>query len=187
MGLTCFDLMSRFVFSPTAVDGLFIVDIKPHADERGYFARSFCSEDFKNAGLCGDFLQANLSFNHAAGTLRGMHWQYAPHSEVKVVRCTRGSIFDVAIDLRRSSPTYLQWAGVELSAINGRSLYIPEGCAHGYLTLEPGAEVHYLVSSFYAPTSDRGARWDDPAFNIAWPHKPLVISARDQEHPWWQA
>lgn len=179
--------MSRFVFTPTAVDGVFTVDIKRHADERGWFARGFCSEDFKSAGLSGSFLQANLSFNHAAGTLRGMHWQDAPHSEVKVVRCTRGAIYDVALDLRRSSPTYLQWTGVELSADNARSLYIPEGCAHGYLTLAPGAEVHYLVSAFYAPTHDRGARWDDPAFNIAWPEKPQVISARDQEHPLWQA
>lgn len=177
---------SRFDFTSTDVQGVFIVDIKPRADERGYFARGFCSQDFQNAGLCGSFLQANLSFNHAAGTLRGMHWQDAPHSEVKVVRCTRGAIFDVALDLRRSSPTYLRWTGVELSADNGRSLYIPEGCAHGYLTLTPGAEVHYLVSVPYAPAHDRGARWDDPAFGIVWPQPPAIISKRDEEHPLWQ-
>ena len=177
---------SRFTFTSTEVEGVFIVDIKPRSDERGYFARSFCSQDFQNAGLCGSFIQANLSFNHAAGTLRGMHWQDAPHSEVKVVRCTRGAIFDVAVDLRPASPTYLRWTGVELSADNARSLYIPEGCAHGYLTLVPGAEVHYLVSALYAPSHDRGARWNDPAFGIAWPEKPQVISARDEEHPLWQ-
>ncbi|MFZ2279688.1 MAG: dTDP-4-dehydrorhamnose 3,5-epimerase [Prosthecobacter sp.] len=174
-------------FSPTKIQGCFIVDIEPRTDDRGFFARSFCRREFAEQDLCTEFVQANISFNHEAGTLRGMHWQDAPHAEVKVVRCTRGIVFDVALDLRRESPTYLQWTGVELSAENARSLYIPQGCAHGYLTLTPDAEMHYLVSAFYAPTHDRGARWDDPAFGIQWPNTPRrILSARDESHPPWQ-
>jgi dTDP-4-dehydrorhamnose 3,5-epimerase len=173
--------------TPTNIQGCFIVDIEPRADERGFFARSFCQHEFAAHGLHTQFVQANISQNHEAGTLRGMHWQDAPHAEVKVVRCTRGGIFDVALDLRRESPTYLQWAGVELHAENARALYVPQGCAHGYLTLTRDAEVHYLVSAFYAPTHDRGVRWDDPAFGIKWPHTPQrIISARDEAHPLWQ-
>ncbi len=180
-------MASRFDLTPTSVDGVHIVALKPIRDDRGHFARSFCSRDFAEAGLCGQFVQGNMSYNHEASTLRGMHWQDAPHGEVKVVRCTRGVIFDVAVDLRSDSPTYLKWTGVELSADNAHALYIPEGCAHGYLTLTPGAEVHYLVSTFYAPTHERGARWDDPAFGILWPESPRIISPRDQEHALWTA
>ena len=174
-------------FSPTNIQGSFIVDIEPRTDDRGFFARSFCQHEFEAQGLFTEFVQSNISFNHEAGTLRGMHWQDAPHAEVKVVRCTRGLVFDVALDLRRESPTYLQWTGVELSGENARALYVPQGCAHGYLTLTPDAEVQYLVSTFYAPTHDRGARWDDPAFGIEWPSTPQrIISARDKAHPLWQ-
>ncbi|MDB6003601.1 MAG: rfbC [Prosthecobacter sp.] len=174
-------------FIPTNIQGSFIVDIEPSVDERGFFARSFCQREFEAQSLCTQFLQANISLNLEAGTLRGMHWQDQPHSEVKVVRCTRGMVYDVTLDLRRESPTYLQWTGVELSGENMRALYVPQGCAHGYLTLTPGAELHYLVSTFYAPTHDRGARWDDPAFGIQWPHTPQrIISARDEAHPPWQ-
>ena len=177
----------RMKFTPTNVDGVVIVDIEPRSDERGFFARSFCQREFEAQGLHTQFLQANMSFNHEQGTLRGMHWQEVPHSEVKVVRCTRGAIFDVALDLRRDSPSYLKWTGVELGAQNARALYIPEGCAHGYLTLTPAAEIHYLVSTFYAPAHERGARWDDRAFGIQWPHTPQrIISARDATHPLWQ-
>jgi dTDP-4-dehydrorhamnose 3,5-epimerase len=174
-------------FHPTKVEGVFEIELEHQHDERGYFARTFCQREFSAQGLHTEFLQANTSFNHEAGTLRGMHWQDAPHAEVKLVRCTRGAIYDVALDLRRDSPTYLKWTGVELSADNARALYIPQGCAHGYVTLTPGAEIHYLVSTFYAPTHDRGSRWDDPAFDIEWPQvAPLIISARDKAHPLWQ-
>lgn len=174
-------------FHPTRVEGVFEIELEHRRDERGFFARSFCQKEFAAQGLHTEFLQANMSFNHEAGTLRGMHWQDEPHAEVKVVRCTRGVIFDVAVDLRRDSPTYLKWHGVELSAENGRALYIPRGCAHGYLTLVPGAEIHYLVSTFYAPTHDRGARQDDPAFGIQWPEtEKRLISPRDVAHPLWQ-
>lgn len=174
-------------FHPTKVEGVFEIELEHRRDERGFFARSFCQKEFAAQGLHTEFLQSNLSFNHEAGTLRGMHWQDEPHAEVKVVRCTRGVIFDVAVDLRRDSPTYLKWHGVELSAENGRALYIPRGCAHGYLTLVPGAEIHYLVSTFYAPTHDRGARHDDPAFGIQWPEiEKRLISPRDVAHPLWQ-
>ncbi len=173
-------------FTPTDVAGAFIVDIEARTDERGFFARAFCAKEFEAHGLYSEFLQANMSFNHEAGTLRGMHWQDEPHGEVKVVRCTRGVIYDVAVDLRPSSPTYLKWAAVELSAENARAFYIPQGCGHGYLTLTPGAEVHYLVSTYYAPTHDRGALWNDPAFSIEWPQKEnLIISDKDQKHPNW--
>jgi len=173
-------------FLSTNVAGVFIVETEPRTDERGFFARTFCQQEFAAQGLHTQFLQGNMSYNHKLGTLRGMHWQDAPHAEVKVVRCTQGVIFDVALDLRRDSPTYLQWAGVELSAENARSLYIPKGCAHGYLTLSPNAEIHYLVSTFYASTHDRGARWDDPAFEIKWPDTAQrIISARDEAHPLW--
>ncbi len=174
-------------FIATNIEGVIVVEIEPRLDERGFFSRSFCYHEFSAQGLQTQFLQANISFNHDAGTLRGMHWQEAPHSEVKMVRCTRGRIYDVALDLRRDSPTYLQWSGIELSAENARALYIPEGCAHGYLTLTPGAEIHYLVSTCYSPTHERGARWDDPAFGIEWPQVPKhIISSRDDSHPLWQ-
>lgn len=170
-------------FTPTQVDGAFIIDIEPHVDDRGFFARTFCVRQFEAHGLHTEFVQANMSLNHHAGTLRGLHWQTAPHAEVKVVRCTRGAIFDVAVDVRPDSPTFRQWVGVELSADNARCLYIPAGCAHGYQTLTGEAEVHYLVSAFYAPEHERGARWDDPAFDIVWPPaKERIVSPRDEAH-----
>lgn len=173
-------------FIPGCIHGAFEIEPDYRRDARGYFARSFCQREFESRGLHASYVQANVSHNLEAGTLRGMHWQEEPHAEVKVVRCTQGTIFDVALDLRRDSPTYLKWLGTELSAANGRSLYIPRGCAHGYLTLTPGAEVHYLVSTFYAPAHERGALWNDPAFAIEWPRtERLILSPRDQSHPLW--
>jgi len=176
------------IFTPTQVEGVVIIDVEPRRDDRGFFARAFCAKEFEAQGLKSNFVQANMSFNPHLGTLRGMHWQAAPHEEVKVVRCTRGVIFDVAVDVRPVSPTFGKWTGVELSADNARALYIPEGCAHGYLTLTPDAEVHYLVSAFYAPAHERGARWDDPFFAITWPDTPSrIVSPRDEAHGFFNA
>jgi dTDP-4-dehydrorhamnose 3,5-epimerase len=173
-------------FIPSSILGVFEIEPDYRRDARGSFARSFCQREFEANGLQSSYVQANVSYNCEAGTLRGMHWQDEPHAEVKVVRCTQGAIFDVALDLRRDSPTYLKWQGSELSGANGRSLYIPRGCAHGYLTLTPGAEVHYLVSAFYAPAHERGALWNDPAFSIEWPRtERRILSPRDESHPLW--
>ncbi len=171
------------IFTPTALDGVFIVDVQRHEDERGFFARMFCQEEFKAAGLEPTVRQGNLSFNHAAGTLRGMHFQHSPHEETKLVRCTRGAIYDVVVDLREHAPTYLQHVGVRLDADNHRGLYVPRHCAHGYLTLEPGSEVTYLVSEDYTPGSGGGLKFDDPALAIDWPGQVNVVSAQDTAWP----
>lgn len=166
-------------FSPTLIAGVTVVDIEPHADDRGHFARLHCPEDFAAAGHPFTPAQTSLSHNRLAGTLRGMHYQAAPHAETKLVRAVRGRIFDVAVDLRPNSPTHRRWVGVELSADNGRAVLIGEGIAHGFLTLEDGADVIYQISPRFEPGHDRGVRWDDPAFGIDWPTAPKVISARD--------
>lgn len=170
-------------FLPAPIPGVFAIEPEELADERGFFARLFCREEFAAHGLNCALAQSSISFNRRRGTLRGMHWQAKPHEEARLVRCTQGAIFDVALDLRRGSPAYLKWHGVELSAANRRMLYIPEGCAHGLLTLADDTEVHYHISEFYHPASARGARWDDPAFGIAWPAPVEVISARDRGCP----
>jgi len=170
-------------FVETKVDGAFLIEPEPIADERGFFARVFCREEFAANGLNPDLAQGNVSFNHAKGTLRGMHYQAAPHQEAKLVRCTRGAIWDVALDLRPGSSTYLAWDGYELSDANRSMLYVPEGCAHGFLTLTDGAEVTYQMSAPYAPAAARGARWDDPAFGIDWPGEVVVINQRDASYP----
>lgn len=166
-------------FSPTLIAGVTVVDIEPHADDRGHFARLHCPEEFAAAGHPFAPAQTSLSHNRLAGTLRGMHYQAAPHAETKLVRAVRGRIFDVAVDLRPASPTYRRWVGVELSADNGRAVLIGEGIAHGFLTLEDGADVIYQISPGFQPGHDRGVRWDDPAFGIEWPMTPRVISSRD--------
>jgi len=166
-------------FSPTLIAGVTVVDIEPHADDRGHFARLHCPEEFAAAGHPFAPAQTSLSHNRLAGTLRGMHYQAAPHAETKLVRAVRGRIFDVAVDLRPESPTHRRWVGVELSADNGRAVLIGEGIAHGFLTLEDGADVIYQISPGFEPGHDRGVRWDDPAFGIEWPTAPKVISARD--------
>lgn len=169
---------------PTDVDGVFVVDIERHADERGSFARTFCAATFAAAGLDPIVAQTNLSHNHREGTLRGLHLQRAPHAEAKLVRCTRGRVFDVAVDVRRDSPTRGRWVGVELDASGDRSLYVPAGCAHGYLTLEPDTVLTYQVSAAYAPQAETGVRWNDPRFAIAWPAPVSVISAKDAGWPY---
>jgi dTDP-4-dehydrorhamnose 3,5-epimerase len=170
-------------FTETKVAGAFLIEPEPIADERGFFARTWCREEFADHGLTGELAQANISFNHRKGTLRGLHYQAAPHAEAKLVRSTRGAIWDLALDLRRDSPTYLAWSGSELSDANRAMLYVPEGCAHGFLTLTDDAEVAYQMSAPYAPEAARGVRFDDPAFGIEWPGEVVVINERDRTYP----
>lgn len=170
-------------FAATAIAGVVVVDIEPRTDERGSFARLHCPEAFAAAGHPFAPVQTSLSRNPTAGTLRGLHYQPPPHAEVKLVRCVRGRIFDVAVDLRPDSPTHRQWAAVELSAETGRALLVPEGVAHGFLTLEPDSDVIYQISPAYQPGHEAGVRWDDPAFAIAWPSAPALISPRDAGYP----
>ncbi len=152
-------------------------------DERGFFARSWCQLEFESHGLDTDLVQCNISFNHRRGTLRGMHAQCSPHAETKLVRCTSGVIFDVIVDLRKDSSTFLQWFGTELSAENRRMIYIPKDVAHGFVTRTDAAEVFYQMSSLYVPASAIGFRWNDPTFGIEWPESPIVISDRDRSFP----
>lgn len=171
------------IYTETEVAGAFAVDVERFADERGFFAHCFDSDDLKKRGLVGDFILGSISYNHKSGTLRGMHYRAAPHAETKLVRCTRGAVFDVVVDVRPDSPTFKRWAGVELSADNRRSFYIPQGLAHGFLTLTDDSEVTYLLEKPYTPTAERGVRWDDPAFNIRWPREIVVIKDRDRTFP----
>jgi dTDP-4-dehydrorhamnose 3,5-epimerase len=170
-------------FTETKVAGAFLIEPEPIADERGFFARTWCREEFADHGLTGELAQANISFNHRRGTLRGLHYQADPHAEAKLVRATRGAIWDLALDLRRDSPTYLAWFGAELSDANRHMLYVPEGCAHGFLTLTDDAEVAYQMSAPYVPQAARGVRFDDPAFGIEWPGEVVVINERDRTYP----
>ena len=170
-------------FTETKVAGAFLIEPEPIADERGFFARTWCREEFADHGLNPELAQANISFNHHKGTLRGLHYQAAPHEEAKLVRCTRGAIWDLALDLRPGSPTYRAWSGAELSDANRAMLYVPEGCAHGFLTLTDDAEVAYQMSAPYAPEAARGVRFDDPAFGISWPGEVVVVNERDRGYP----
>lgn len=174
-------------FIETGLDGAFIITPQPITDSRGLFARVFCSEEFAAHGLDCRIVQCNISFNPVKGTLRGLHYQVEPHREVKLVRCTMGGIFDVIVDCRPGSPTHLRWIGVELSAANRTMLYVPKGCAHGYITLCDNTEVFYQVSEFYNPECERGLRWDDPALGIEWPLRPASISQKDRSYPWLSA
>jgi dTDP-4-dehydrorhamnose 3,5-epimerase len=168
------------VFHETQLDGAYIIDLETFEDERGFFARSFCLDEFKSNNIEFSIVQSNLSYNHSKHTLRGMHYQKEPHREGKLVRCTIGAIYDVIIDVRPCSKTYMKWVGVELSQQNHRLLYVPKGFAHGFLTLEDNTEVSYQVSEFYHPKLEKGIRWDDPAFDITWPANPKVISEKDR-------
>ena len=170
-------------FTETSLPGAFIIDLEQRADPRGFFARSFCASEFEAHGLKPAVVQCNLSFNHRRGTLRGMHFQVAPALEAKLVRCTGGAIYDVIVDMRPSSPTYMQHIGVELSAENRRALYVPELFAHGYQSLTDDAEVTYQVSATYTPECERGLRHDDPALAIAWPLPVSVMSDKDRSWP----
>jgi len=171
------------LFRETTVPGVMAIRIEPHCDERGFFARTWCCREFAAHGLNPGLVQCNISVNIRRGTLRGIHYQSAPHAEAKLVCCTRGAIYDVVVDLRESSPTFKQWIGVELTAQNHEMLYIPEGCGHGFLTLEDDTEVFYQMSEFYEPAAARGVRWNDPAFGIEWPAAVQVISERDANYP----
>lgn len=163
----------------TAIQGAFVVEIEPHTDERGFFARSFCQHEFAERGLSPVVAQCNVSYNAKAGTLRGMHYQLPPSAEAKLVRCTAGAIYDAIVDVRPDSPSYLAWLGVELRADARNALYVPEGCAHGFQTLVDDTEVFYQMSEFFAPELARGFRFDDPRFGIAWPLEPSCISEKD--------
>ncbi|MEL7362210.1 MAG: dTDP-4-dehydrorhamnose 3,5-epimerase [Bacteroidota bacterium] len=171
------------IFDETTLPGAFVLRPERHADERGHFARTFCRREFEAHGLNAAVAQCSVSFNEQAGTLRGMHYQAAPHAEAKLIRCTRGAVYDVILDLRADSDTYGQHFGAVLSADNGHALYVPEGFAHGFLTLKDRSEVFYQMSAFFAPDAARGVRWDDPAFNIHWPRPVRVIKDRDAAYP----
>ena len=170
-------------FAPTRIPGVWMVDTENKVDERGFFARTWCRKEFEAQGLNPALAQCSISYNAKRGTLRGMHYQVAPHTEAKLVRCTRGTIYDVALDLRPGSPTFKQWVSVELTSQNRRAVYIPEGVAHGFQTLEDSTEVLYQISESQDPACARGVRWDDPAFTIAWPPADRTLSARDRSYP----
>jgi dTDP-4-dehydrorhamnose 3,5-epimerase len=171
-------------FSQTSIPGAYLVEVEPHEDERGSFERTWCAREFAERGLATRLAQCSLSFNERAGTLRGMHYQLPPRPETKLVRCIRGAIYDVLIDLRPDSPCFKAWVAAELSAHNKRAIYVPEGVAHGFQTLEDASEVMYLISEFYSPEHGRGVRWDDPAFGIEWPAAVArYMSERDRSYP----
>ena len=176
------------IFNKTKLDGAYIIEMEPIGDHRGFFARAWCTKEFQAHNLIAQFVQANLTYSPKRGTLRGLHYQIAPHQEVKLVRCTRGATYDVIVDLRPDSPTYKQWLAVELTADNHKMIYIPAGFAHGYQILMDDTEVFYQVGQFYAPEYERGARWNDPAFGIEWPiTSPLILSDKDKSWPDYQS
>jgi dTDP-4-dehydrorhamnose 3,5-epimerase len=170
------------IFEETKLSGVLEINLNPAHDSRGFFARSWCQNEFENHGLDPKVVQCNVSFNTRKGTLRGMHYQAAPNAEAKLVRCTSGSIYDVVLDLRPQSPTFKNWIAAVLTSDRHNMIYVPQGCAHGFLTLEDRTEVFYQMSEFYSPESARGVRWNDPAFQIVWPAKIEVISERDQNY-----
>ncbi len=170
-------------FTETDLKGAYIIEINKLKDERGFFGRSWCMKELEEYGLKTNIAQANTSFSKKKGTLRGMHYQNDPYQETKLIRCTRGSIYDVIIDLRPESPTFAKWFGVELTQDNYKMLYVPEDFAHGFITLEDDSEVTYLVTQFYTPGAESGIRWNDSQFNIHWPLTPKVISDKDKIHP----
>lgn len=171
------------IFTPTSIDGVTVIGLVRYEDERGSFARTFCTEEFSAHGLELSVVQCSISFNPVAGTLRGLHFQAGGGPEAKLVRCSRGGIFDVAVDLRPSSRTYCRWTGTELNAEAGNALFVPAGCAHGFLTTEPSTEVTYSIGTLYAPELSRGVRWNDPVFGVEWPYQPTLISDRDATYP----
>ena len=170
-------------FTPTKIPGAYLINIEPMTDERGFFARSFCADEFQHQGLNSNFVQCNVSFTARQGTIRGMHYQVAPDTETKLVRCTRGAIYDVILDLRPESPTFKQWVAAELTADNHQMFYIPPGCAHGLQTLVDNTEVFYQMAGVYNADAARGVRWNDPAFGIEMPLAVSVINQRDRKYP----
>lgn len=171
------------IFTETKIKGAYVIELERIEDDRGFFARTFCEKEIGDQGLKSKMVQCSVSFNRKAGTLRGLHYQIAPHEEAKLVRCTRGAIYDVVVDLRRNSPTFKQWLGVELTEENRWALYVPEGCAHGFQTLKDNTEVLYYMSEFYHPECARGLRWNEPALGIEWPSDTVIISKRDSLYP----
>lgn len=171
------------IFHETPVSGVRLVELEKRGDSRGFFARMFCKNEFNEAGLETNFVQVNNSFSSKRGTLRGLHYQLPPAAEVKLVRCVRGALWDVVVDLRPDSPTFLKWYGAELSAENRHMMYVPRGCAHAFVTLTDDAEAIYMVSAFYSPSDERGVRWNDPRISIAWPIEPIELSAKDASWP----
>ena len=171
------------IFTQTALPGVFVVEPERHADDRGFFARTYCADAFRANGLDPRVAQCSTSLNAQAGTLRGLHYQREPYGEAKLVRCTMGALFDVGVDLRPDSPTYCRWVGVELTAENRRMLYVPKGCAHGFLTLVDATAVSYQISEPYRPEAGAGVRWDDPAFGVGWPFAPTSMADRDASYP----
>lgn len=171
------------MFLESKLKDAFIIEPEKRQDERGFFARSWCQREFEEHGLNRRVVQCNISYNKRSGTLRGLHYQVAPYAEAKLVRCTRGSIYDVVVDLRRESPTFKQYLAVTLTSENRRMIYVPECFAHGFLTLEDETEVFYQMSEFYSPGHGRGVRWNDPAFGVCWPLVPTTISERDRTYP----
>jgi len=170
-------------FTEIRLPGAYRIDPEPHGDDRGFFARVLCVDELAAHGLSMDIVQVNMSYSAQAGTLRGLHYQAEPYAEAKMVRCTRGSVFDVMVDLRPDSPTHLQWVGVELSAENRRLMYVPKGFAHGFLTLTDSAEVMYPVTARYTPEAEHGLRYDDPTLRIEWPAPVRTVSEKDQSWP----
>jgi len=170
------------IFSETTLKGAYLIDLDKRGDDRGFFARVFCRSEFDKLSLCSDFVQVNNSLSAAVGTLRGMHYQLPPRAETKLVRCIRGALWDVILDLREGAPTFGQWFGAELSTENRRMMYVPKGFAHGFITLTQNSEVFYFVDEFYAPGYERGIRWNDAEFRIGWPIEPVVISDKDRSH-----
>lgn len=170
------------IFKETLLKGVYIIEVERIEDERGFFARSWCKSEFEKYGLNTNLVQCNISFNIKKGTIRGMHYQLEPYSEAKLVRCTKGSIYDVIIDMRKDSSTFKQWFSVELTHKNRKMIYIPEGCAHGFQTLEDNTEVFYQMSEFYYPDYSEGIRYDDETFNIKWPITKNIISIRDRNY-----
>jgi dTDP-4-dehydrorhamnose 3,5-epimerase len=171
------------IFTNGSLEGAYIIDLQKHGDSRGFFARTYCQREFAEHGLATDMVQTNMSFSAEQGTLRGLHYQLPPHEEAKLMRCTQGAVYDVTVDVRPDSPTFMQWMGVELTAENRRIVYVPEGCAHGFLTLIDDTEVSYQVSAFYTPGVERGIRFNDPAFAIEWPTELRVVSDKDRSWP----
>jgi len=172
------------VFLKEKLEGSFVIDLEKREDVRGFYARTWCRKEFEGHGLKAELIQSNLVLSKQKGTLRGLHYQAAPYEEAKVVRCTRGAIFDVIVDVRPQSPTYRQWIGVELTEDNYRMLYVPEGCAHGFLVLRDNTEVIYHVTQYYTPALEQGIRWNDPFFNIEWPETDeRIVSNKDQMWP----
>ena len=171
------------IFVETPLRGAFVIEIEKYEDERGFFARSWCAREFAAKGLDHHLVQCNVSFNKRKGTLRGLHYQFPPHAEAKLVRCTKGSLFDVIVDLRKDSLTFLKWFGVELTATNHRMLYIPKLFAHGFQTLEDETEIFYQMSQFYEPAAAEGLRWNDPRLGINWPNEDRTMSQKDQAYP----